>query len=373
MRRLPHLRQGRARTASAPTSTASSATRSPRATAASPSPPRSRRRRAAPGRPTLLNDWLFKPQNFAKGTKMTFVGLPKAKDRADVIAYLNSLSDSPKPLAGSSDDGSRPARPAAGRRRAHRACAARARADAAGRDHRAAISASRIAVDDKADLTPVTIADREAEAAMRALIEAALSRARHHRRGARHASRGDAEFVWVLDPIDGTKNFISGMPLFGTLIALAQRGRAGPGRDRPADARASAGSAPRASRRPSTARRSGRAPAPRSPRRRSSPPRPTCSAAPTPRRFERLKARGQARALRRRLLRLCASSPAASSTSSSRRDLKPYDYCALVPVIAGAGGAMTDWAGRALTIGSTAASSPPAIRARRPARAALGS
>ena len=46
-----------------------------------------------------LNDWLFKPQAFAKGTKMTFIGLPKAKDRADVIAYLNSLSDSPKPLA----------------------------------------------------------------------------------------------------------------------------------------------------------------------------------------------------------------------------------------------------------------------------------
>ena len=37
--------------------------------------------------------------------------------------------------------------------------------------------------------------------------------------------REDAEFVWVLDPIDGTKSFISGVPLFGTLIALAQRGR----------------------------------------------------------------------------------------------------------------------------------------------------
>ncbi len=46
-----------------------------------------------------LNEWLWKPQSFVKGTKMTFVGLPKAKDRADVIAYLNSLSDSPKPLA----------------------------------------------------------------------------------------------------------------------------------------------------------------------------------------------------------------------------------------------------------------------------------
>ncbi len=45
-----------------------------------------------------LNTWLWKPQSFAKGTKMTFVGLPKAQDRANVIAYLNSLSDSPKPL-----------------------------------------------------------------------------------------------------------------------------------------------------------------------------------------------------------------------------------------------------------------------------------
>lgn len=46
-----------------------------------------------------LNTWLWKPQTFARGTKMTFIGLPKAQDRANVIAYLNSLSDSPKPLA----------------------------------------------------------------------------------------------------------------------------------------------------------------------------------------------------------------------------------------------------------------------------------
>src|SRR5947209_17657477 len=37
--------------------------------------------------------------------------------------------------------------------------------------------------------------------------------------------REAAEFVWVLDPIDGTKSFISGVPLFGTLIALARDGR----------------------------------------------------------------------------------------------------------------------------------------------------
>ena len=41
--------------------------------------------------PDELNVWLWKPQEFAKGTKMTFVGLPKAPDRADVIAYLQSL------------------------------------------------------------------------------------------------------------------------------------------------------------------------------------------------------------------------------------------------------------------------------------------
>ena len=41
--------------------------------------------------PAKLNVWLFKPQEFAKGTKMTFPGLPKPQDRADVIAYLESL------------------------------------------------------------------------------------------------------------------------------------------------------------------------------------------------------------------------------------------------------------------------------------------
>ena len=41
--------------------------------------------------PDKLNVWLYKPQSFAKGTKMTFPGLPKVQDRADVTAYLGSL------------------------------------------------------------------------------------------------------------------------------------------------------------------------------------------------------------------------------------------------------------------------------------------
>ena len=45
-----------------------------------------------------LNKFLTNPKSYIPGTKMTFAGLPKESERADVIAYLNSLSDKPKPL-----------------------------------------------------------------------------------------------------------------------------------------------------------------------------------------------------------------------------------------------------------------------------------
>ncbi|MSO70921.1 MAG: histidinol-phosphatase [Alphaproteobacteria bacterium] len=83
---------------------------------------------------------------------------------------------------------------------------------------------SALAVIDKPDATPVTIADREAETAMRAEIARAYPQ--HGIVGEEHGSeRPDAEFVWYLDPIDGTKSFIAGVPLFGTLIGLAREGR----------------------------------------------------------------------------------------------------------------------------------------------------
>ena len=81
-----------------------------------------------------------------------------------------------------------------------------------------------LSVDVKSDASPVTVADRAAEAAMRALVagecpehavfgeEGGLTRGR--------GVAGGEEYVWVLDPIDGTKSFITGKPLFGTLIAL---------------------------------------------------------------------------------------------------------------------------------------------------------
>lgn len=76
-----------------------------------------------------------------------------------------------------------------------------------------------IVVDSKPDETPVTIADREAEAALRHLIETTYPD--HGIVGEEHEDvRKNAEFVWVLDPIDGTRSFITGKPLFGTLIAL---------------------------------------------------------------------------------------------------------------------------------------------------------
>ncbi|HTI69423.1 MAG TPA: histidinol-phosphatase [Candidatus Limnocylindria bacterium] len=76
----------------------------------------------------------------------------------------------------------------------------------------------------KADESPVTVADREAERVMRELIEARFPA--HGILGEEWGNtRPDAEFVWVLDPIDGTKSFITAVPLFGTLIGLLHRGK----------------------------------------------------------------------------------------------------------------------------------------------------
>jgi myo-inositol-1(or 4)-monophosphatase len=70
---------------------------------------------------------------------------------------------------------------------------------------------------------PVTAADRAAENAMRSLIRQNFPE--HGILGEEYGSeRTDAEYVWVLDPIDGTKSFISGMVAWGTLIGLMRFG-----------------------------------------------------------------------------------------------------------------------------------------------------
>ena len=71
---------------------------------------------------------------------------------------------------------------------------------------------------------PVTAADRDAEAAMRRMIGAKYPD--HGIVGEEYgAEREDADFVWVLDPIDGTRAFITGLPVWGTLIGLLHMGR----------------------------------------------------------------------------------------------------------------------------------------------------
>lgn len=75
----------------------------------------------------------------------------------------------------------------------------------------------------KSDQSPVTEADRAAEAAIRAILE--KERPQDGIIGEEYgAVREDAERVWILDPIDGTRSFIAGRPIFGTLIALTQAG-----------------------------------------------------------------------------------------------------------------------------------------------------
>ncbi len=71
---------------------------------------------------------------------------------------------------------------------------------------------------------PVTEADKGAERAIRALISQRFPE--HGVIGEEYGEdRPDAEFVWVLDPVDGTRAFISGLPLWTTLIGLRHKGR----------------------------------------------------------------------------------------------------------------------------------------------------
>jgi len=83
-----------------------------------------------------------------------------------------------------------------------------------------------LSIDNKSaahDFDPVTEADRAAEAVMRRLIKANFPQ--HGIVGEEFGNeREDAEYVWVLDPIDGTKSFIAGFPIWGTLIGLLHRG-----------------------------------------------------------------------------------------------------------------------------------------------------
>lgn len=76
----------------------------------------------------------------------------------------------------------------------------------------------------KSDDTPVTVADREAERVLRERILAQYPD--HAILGEEEGeTTGSAPFRWVVDPIDGTKAFVSGVPLYGTLVGVEHEGR----------------------------------------------------------------------------------------------------------------------------------------------------
>jgi histidinol-phosphatase len=99
---------------------------------------------------------------------------------------------------------------------AHRA------ADAAEAITRSRFAAQNFSVETKADQTPVTEADREAEAAIRRVLRASFPG--HAFYGEEEGRDGDSEFLWLIDPIDGTKAFVRGYPFFSTQIALMHAG-----------------------------------------------------------------------------------------------------------------------------------------------------
>lgn len=206
-----------------------------------------------------------------------------------------------------------------------------------------------IAVEDKPDLSPVTAADRAAEQAMRRLIADRFPE--HGIIGEEFGrEREGAEFVWVLDPIDGTKSFISGVPLFGTLIALAQAGRPIVGIiDQPISRERWVGAAGRATTfngEPVRCR-----------------PCPTLAQATVFATSPDMFPGDDAAAFRRvagaaKLVRYGADCYAYGLLAHGFIDLvveaslKPYDFSAMLPIVEGAGGVATDWQGRPLDLNS---------------------
>lgn len=86
------------------------------------------------------------------------------------------------------------------------------------------LKSEQLGVEAKGDDTPVTVADRAAEDACRE--EIARRYPEHTVKGEERADhRGNDDFTWIIDPVDGTKSFVQGVPLFGTLVACVVRGR----------------------------------------------------------------------------------------------------------------------------------------------------
>ena len=209
------------------------------------------------------------------------------------------------------------------------------------------------AVEEKADETPVTQADREVEAAMRRIIAEAFPE--HGIIGEEHGTEGgEADYVWVLDPIDGTKRFVAGQPWFGTLIALTRHARPIVGViDIPMLEQRWVGAAGRRSllRGRDGTSEVGTRPCPSLAAAILSSTSPDMFQGPAATAFDRLR-----RAVKYPLYG--GDCYSYGTLASGRLDLVVeagmgvYDFMALVPVVEGAGGRITDWQGAPLTLGS---------------------
>jgi histidinol phosphatase-like enzyme (inositol monophosphatase family) len=209
-----------------------------------------------------------------------------------------------------------------------------------------------LAVESKQDTSPVTVADRGAEATLREMVAKAFPE--HGIVGEEFgAERADAEYDWVFDPIDGTKAFITGNPQFGNLIALMQDNRPILGViNIPAQGDRWVGALGH----PTTfsdARGRHRCQV-----------RPCASMAEgifrtiSPQLFKGREALHQAIQDRMKLALYGGDCFSYGQVASGWVDLVieaglgVYDYLALVPVIEGAGGVMSDWQGRPLGLQS---------------------
>lgn len=204
----------------------------------------------------------------------------------------------------------------------------------------------------KGDASPVTEADRAAERALRAFLAERFPT--HGIMGEEYGTeRGDAEYLWVLDPIDGTRAFLTGRPLFGTLIGLLHRGVPVLGLiDQPVTGERWLGARGHGTR--FTSPLGGTAqvrPCARLAEAELAVTSPDIFDAGQRPGFERVR-----QAARRvtwggdcyayGLVALGLVDAVVEAT------LQPWDWAALVPVIEGAGGRMTDWQGQALTLDS---------------------
>lgn len=203
----------------------------------------------------------------------------------------------------------------------------------------------RLHVGFKDDDSPVTAVDRDVEAMVRDCIRETYPE--HGVLGEEHgASHVDAEYVWSIDPIDGTRSFVTGWPLWGTLLALLHNGRPVLGViDMPVLGERWVGSNGTSATFNDSPCRSGQ-----TARLADAIVYTTSPDAFAPDElavFERVSraARG------RRFGGDCYSYALLASghiDAVIEAGLKPYDYLALAPVIEAAGGVITDWEGKPL-------------------------